>query len=86
MRLLHFLVLFIVLIGNLSGCGNSSSNPSPMASGGIILTQVFSNLSFNAPILMLQAPGNNTRWYVVEQDGLVKTFETGDSSFTVFAN
>ena len=86
MRLLHFLVLFIVLIGNLSGCGNSSSNPSPMASGGIILTQVFSNLSFNASILMLQAPGNNTRWYVVEQDGLIKTFETGDSSSTVFAN
>jgi len=86
MRLLHFLVLFIVLIGNLSGCGNSSSNPSPMASGGITLTQVFSNLSFNAPILMLQAPGNDTRWYVVEQDGLIKTFETGDSSFTVFAN
>lgn len=52
----------------------------------IKLTQVFSALSFDAPILILQAPGNNDRWYVVEQDGLIKTFQTGDNSFTIFAD
>ena len=52
----------------------------------IKLTRVFSGLTFNLPILMLQAPGNSNRWYVVEQAGLVKTFETGDSSTTVFAD
>jgi len=86
MRPFHFLTLFIVLIGNLSGCGGSSSNPSQTVGVSIVLTQVFSGLNFNEPILMLQAPGNNTRWYVVEQDGLVKTFETGDSNATIFAD
>jgi glucose/arabinose dehydrogenase len=86
MRPFHYLILFIVLIGNLSGCGNSSSNPSQTADVDIILTRVFPGLNFNEPILMLQAPGNNTRWYVVEQDGLIKTFETGDSNSTIFAN
>ena len=50
------------------------------------LTRVFSALTFNLPVLMLQAPGNNNRWYVVEQAGLIKTFESGDSSTTVFAD
>jgi uncharacterized repeat protein (TIGR03806 family) len=51
----------------------------------IQLTQMF-NISFDAPILMLQAPGNNNRWYVVEQDGLIKTFMTNGSSATIFAD
>ena len=51
----------------------------------IQLTQMF-NITFDAPILMLQAPGNNDRWYVVEQDGLIKTFLTNDSSSTIFAD
>ena len=68
------------------------SNPScdipdpPPTSVGIKLTRVFSSLSFDAPILLLQAPGNNNRWYLVEQDGLIKTFETGDSNFTIFTD
>lgn len=38
--------------------------------------RAFANLpSFASPILMLQAPGNATRWYVVEQAGLVKVFD-----------
>lgn len=51
----------------------------------IKLTQMF-NITFAAPVLMLQAPGNNNRWYVVEQDGLIKTFLTNDSSATIFAD
>ncbi len=54
--------------------------------GSIKLTQVFTALSFDAPILILQAPGNNNRWYVVEQGGLIKTFVTGDSGTTIFAD
>jgi uncharacterized repeat protein (TIGR03806 family) len=59
--------------------------PDPPFSS-IKLTRVFSALSFDAPILILQAPGNNDRWYVVEQDGLSKTFNTSDSSTTIFAD
>lgn len=65
---------------------NCSIPDPPSVSSGLKLTRVFSNLSFNAPVLMLQAPANDTRWYVVEQDGLIKTFETGDSDFTLFAD
>jgi uncharacterized repeat protein (TIGR03806 family) len=31
---------------------------------------------------MLQAPGNNRRWFVVEQDGIVKSFDIGSPSTT----
>ncbi|MDJ0880526.1 MAG: PQQ-dependent sugar dehydrogenase [Gammaproteobacteria bacterium] len=61
--------------------------PDPPAdNNGIELTQVFSNLDFEKPVLMLQAPGNNDRWYVVEQDGLIKTFASGDNATTLFAD
>jgi uncharacterized repeat protein (TIGR03806 family) len=36
----------------------------------------FTSLSFNLPVLMLQPPGNNRRWYIVEQPGSVKWFDT----------
>lgn len=31
---------------------------------------------------MLQAPGNNRRWFVVEQDGIVKSFDIGSPTTT----
>ena len=38
--------------------------------------RVFPNLpSFSSPILMLQAPGDATRWFVVEQGGTVRVFD-----------
>ena len=83
---LHHLVLITALVVGLASCGNSSSEPEQSADVQIKLTRVFSDLSFNAPILMLQAPGNNARWYVVEQGGLIKTFASGDAGFTVFAD
>ena len=86
MGYLYYLAIFIILFFNLSGCGKSPVNPDQNAGVDIKLTQVFSNLAFNAPILMLQAPGNSSRWYVVEQDGLIKTFQSGDSSATIFAD
>jgi len=65
---------------------NTSCNIPDAPASSIELTRVFSALTFDLPILMLQAPGNNSRWYVVEQAGLIKTFETGDSSTTIFAD
>jgi glucose/arabinose dehydrogenase len=40
----------------------------------IRLEQVFTNLSFNQPLAMLQAPADNSRWMVVERPGRVRTF------------
>jgi glucose/arabinose dehydrogenase len=39
-----------------------------------IRTQRFTSLAFSAPIAMLQAPGDDSRWYVVEQSGTVRVF------------
>jgi len=38
------------------------------------LDRVFPTLSFASPILALQAPGDSTRWFVVEQAGRVLSF------------
>ena len=44
--------------------------------------------SFASPILMLQAPGDASRWFVVEQAGVVRVFdnEAGVASSSVFVD
>jgi len=37
--------------------------------------RVFPSLTFSSPVAMLQAPGNSTRWFVVEQAGRVLDFD-----------
>jgi len=67
-------------------CLATQSPPKKPVPKGISLKQVFTSLSFNFPLLMLQAPGNDSRWYVVERRGLIKTFKSRDTHSTVFAN
>jgi len=43
---------------------------------------VFPALSFSSPILALQAPGDNSRWDVVQQGGSVRTFSSAPGSAT----
>ena len=43
-------------------------------------TRVFPNLSFDSPTLMLQAPGDDTRWYVLQKNGLVLAFPNSDGT------
>lgn len=57
---------------------------APVISSEIQLTRVFANLSFLAPVALRQLPTDPNRWYVVEQDGLIKTFLSNDSSATNF--
>ena len=40
----------------------------------IRLERVFANLTFNQPLAMLQAPGDNSRWFVLEKTGAVRVF------------
>jgi uncharacterized repeat protein (TIGR03806 family) len=40
---------------------------------------VFTNLSFNSPVALKQAPGDASRWFVVEQGGVVRTFANQSS-------
>ncbi len=47
--------------------------PPPNLSG-VTTQRVFTNLTFSAPMLFLQAPGNGSRNYVLERGGYVRTF------------
>jgi len=53
---------------------------------GLALERVFPGVSFTSPVAMLQAPGNVTRFHVVEKVGLVKLVASDGSSVTTFAD
>jgi uncharacterized repeat protein (TIGR03806 family) len=63
-----------------------SSNPTclaparPSPGGGVNVDRAFPNLSFNQPILLLTAPGETNRMFVVEQGGAVKVFANQDNT------
>jgi glucose/arabinose dehydrogenase len=65
--------------GGGSGGGNGGSPPPvpdpPACSADISMPLAFENLGFDAPVAMKQAPGDPTRWFVVEQGGLVHVFD-----------
>jgi uncharacterized repeat protein (TIGR03806 family) len=54
--------------------------PARQMSSTIATPRVFSNLTFSRPVLMLQAPNDSSRWYVVEQDGYIKVFNNAESA------
>jgi uncharacterized repeat protein (TIGR03806 family) len=58
--------------------------PRPSAGSDISLSR-FTNLSFDAPLGLLQAPGDDDRWFVVQQGGVVRQFTgTNPASASVF--
>jgi uncharacterized repeat protein (TIGR03806 family) len=50
--------------------------PAKTAPAGtsIQLQRVFQNVALNQPVAMLQAPGDDSRWYVVQKGGTVRVF------------
>lgn len=47
----------------------------PVSANDIVaLQQVFTNLGFTQPLAMVQAPGDDSRWYLIEQAGRVFVF------------
>lgn len=74
-----------------SGQGGLDSRPSnttctawdrPTGGSSISLSQ-FTNLTFNMPVKMLQAPNSNQHWYVLQQLGTIRRFTgTNPSSAT----
>jgi glucose/arabinose dehydrogenase len=67
------------------GCGDGtdyggSTPPSEVQQVALRIEQVFSGLpAFATPVAMLQAPGDATRWFVVEQGGRVRVFANNPS-------
>src|SRR6187397_321750 len=45
------------------------ARPRPVIDTGVTLQRKWSGLSFNQPIYVAQAPGEDTQWYVVERGG-----------------
>jgi uncharacterized repeat protein (TIGR03806 family) len=70
--------------------GNASclAGAEPSSTVSIAVTRVFPNLTFNQPLLLLQAPGSTARWYVVEKPGIVRWFDNVSTASTsnVFVN
>ncbi len=76
----NFPILILVLIAA-AACGDSDSSPGrvitppPVAVTPAIATaRVFSNLSFNQGLALKQAPGDSSRWFVVEKGGVIRVF------------
>lgn len=80
----------IVLLQSACGGGGSYSGggttpPPPPATGTVTLSvsRVFSSVPvFDMPVGAYQAPGDSSRWFVVEQSGHIKTFENVSTAST----
>ena len=66
------LILACSLLGACSSNGNQSSSDGTIA---VQLQRAFPNLRFASPVAMLQAPGDPTRFYIVERGGSVRVFD-----------
>src|ERR1051325_6017626 len=56
------------------GGGGGGDTPPGPPQVQLSIEQVFPALSFSAPVAMLQAPNDTSRWFVVEQGGVVRVF------------
>lgn len=91
-RAISSLVLSVALIAGCGGGGSAAPvvtepDPPPVAMVPTITTQaVFTNISFNQPVALMQAPGDSARWFVVEKGGFVRVFanDQGTGTASVF--
>jgi glucose/arabinose dehydrogenase len=66
--------LVIAACGSSNGSGGDGTPVGPVTPVEFALEPAFPNLMFINPVAMLQAPGDSTRWFVVEQAGEVRVF------------
>jgi glucose/arabinose dehydrogenase len=74
--------LFVLLLGLLTAC--HTKEPDGNSNGETIvrleLQQTFGGRKFNQPVAMLQAPGENDAWYIVERGGRVYRSSSNSAS------
>ncbi len=76
-----FALLGLVTLAACSGGGDGGGDteppppPPPPPAPSIQLTRVFPALSFTSPVLAVQAPADPSRWFIVEQAGLIRVFD-----------
>jgi glucose/arabinose dehydrogenase len=80
--------LAALLVAACGGDGGSEAPPPPLPAAQLGLERVFPALSFTLPVALLQAPGDATRWFVVEQGGRVRVFANNPqvAQFATFAD
>jgi glucose/arabinose dehydrogenase len=67
------------------GCGggdDGSSPPDGPPQVALTVQRVVPSLSFAFPVAMLQAPNDASRWFVVEQGGVVRVFDNNPNAAT----
>jgi len=52
--------------------------PRSVGSSSLAINRVFPALSFASPVSAVQAPGDSSRWFVVERAGRVRVFDTSN--------
>lgn len=79
-----------------AGCGGSSGDgpgvspppppPPPPAAPRIDIAEVFTQVSLAQPLVLVQAPGDGSRWFAAERAGVIRVFdnEPGANSAGVF--
>ncbi len=76
-----------MMLAFLGACNGSSSALPPVGeSQEVTLERAFAALSFAEPVAMVQRPGDEARWYLLEKQGRVLTFVDGDQSASVAAD
>ncbi len=65
-----------------NGGGMPTPIPLPPTTPIVDVEQVFSGITLTSPVAMLQAPGDNSRWFVVEQGGRVRVFNNSPTVTT----
>jgi uncharacterized repeat protein (TIGR03806 family) len=60
--------------------------PRPTGTSSVAVQRVFPALTFQQPLFMLQAPGDASRWFVLEKTGRARSFENvaGVSTTSLF--
>lgn len=56
---------------------------APDETSSIDVERVFPALSFISPVALLQAPGDNSRWFILEKSGRILAFDNSSSVTTV---
>ncbi|MCP9439254.1 MAG: PQQ-dependent sugar dehydrogenase [Nitrospira sp.] len=71
-----WLLLLSLVVGMTSGCGGTTDLPRDLpASNAVALQLVTDRLSF--PVFMTAPPGDNTRLFVIEKEGLIRIVTAG---------
>jgi len=75
-------LICLLLLGSCGGGSNSApvAGPPPASApppGGLDtdVQRVFNQISFASPVALMQAPGDNSRWFAVEQSGIIRVFD-----------